>query len=591
MSDMGVNISLADTLPYLEQRFLSIFGKDAESTELASWFKSIQTTATQMTAGVQCVGMQRPIPFHGIYQPTRLIVKGRLSDAGESFSYEDRAGRSIALARITEERSVPIQQFLADKHDAIIFAGPGWGKTTFLHHVFRCCIRDEHTLPVLITLRRPTAVEDLERFLEAASRIQKRQHKSRTLLLVDGYDEISVKQRQYVSDALLKYQALEIGNFFLTCRDYYEVSQISAPEVRIDGFTLDEKYAFVKAFLAAFQSPLNHIEVVDEFETRGFSEFLSHPLLLALACIGKTSPSAIQPRSALRLLERALDVLCYRWDEKKGISRECVTPLDGKDRIKILRRIAYTAKSPHLPRSRAELEAAKQINLMNFDKVDPRQALMEIAKFYGILVPSEDGYEFVHRTIHDFLAAQYWVETGAFARTTHYDWSSRTAYAACLSEDATSILEAALAAQDGLPAVAEIFNNAPSFDMKRIAAAINSYFSKPSRVLYLDHSVPNRIAGNLGNDFIRLLSNRFLNFLVENYACARSAIKDVIVGHCLLELAARKLKLDYNSYSKAIDAYSSEKFTFNIIGIAPIQLGFLQPVNWLEVSARLESGL
>jgi hypothetical protein len=30
---MGVNISLADTLPYLEQRFFGIFGENADSTE------------------------------------------------------------------------------------------------------------------------------------------------------------------------------------------------------------------------------------------------------------------------------------------------------------------------------------------------------------------------------------------------------------------------------------------------------------------------------------------------------------------------------------------------------------------------------
>lgn len=588
MGDIGVNISLADTLPYLEQRFLGIFGKDAESVELATWFKSLQTTATKMAAEVQCVGMQRPIPFQGIYQPTRLIIKGRASDTRESFSYQDRTARSITAAKLIEGRSVSVQQFLDRRHDALIFAGPGWGKTTFLHHVFRCCVHEDNTLPVLFTLRRPSAVEDLERFVETASRIQRKQGRARTLLLVDGYDEISIQQRQRVSDALLKYQALEIGNFYLTCRDYYEVSQISAPEVRIDGFTLEEKYAFVKAFLAAFQSPLNHILVVDEFESRGFSEFLSHPLLLALACIGKTGPSSVQPRSALRLLERALDVLCYRWDEKKGISRECITSLDGKDRIKILRRVAYATKSPHLHRSRAEVEAAKQINLMNFDKVDPRQALVEIAKFYGILVPSDDGYEFVHRTIHDFLAAQYWVETGAFARATRWEWSARTAYAACLSEDATTILEAALLAPDGLPVVAEIFNNAPSFDPMRIAGAICKYFSKPGRIAHFDHSISGRIAGNLDPDFIQLLSNRFLNFLVETYSSARTHVKDVIVGHCLLELGERKLKLDYASYGKAMEAYGSEKFTFTIIGIAGIQLGFFQAPNWLEASKLLK---
>ena len=74
---------------------------------------------------------------------------------------------------------------------------------------------------------------------------------------------------------------------------------------------------------------------------------------------------------------------------------------------------------------------------------------METARFYGILVPCEGGWEFVHRTLHDFLAAQYWVETGEFARVTSYEWNARTAYAACRMHDSTRILEAALASKDG----------------------------------------------------------------------------------------------------------------------------------------------
>jgi hypothetical protein len=57
----------------------------------------------------------------------------------------------------------------------------------------------------------------------------------------------------------------------------------------------------------------------------------------------------------------------------------------------------------------------KQLDLLTFDRVDARQVLMETARFW-ILVPCEEGYEFVHRTLHDFLAAQFWVETGEFAK-------------------------------------------------------------------------------------------------------------------------------------------------------------------------------
>lgn len=37
----------------------------------------------------------------------------------------------------------------------------------------------------------------------------------------------------------------------------------------------------------------------------------------------------------------------------------------------------------------------------------------------------------------------------------------------------------------------------------------------------------------------------------------------------------------------ALQAYGSERFTFVIIGLAGIQLGFLQPANWAEASKAL----
>jgi hypothetical protein len=264
--------------------------------------------------------------------------------------------------------------------------------------------------------------------------------------------------------------------------------------VRIDGFTLEDKYRFVRAFLSAYESKLDPKEVVDDFEARGFSEFLSHPLLLALACILKTSRATVQSESATRLLERALDVICYRWDEQKGLNRHAVTPLDGKDRIQVLKRIAYVAKSAHVPQHRAEEQARKQLDLLTFDRVDARQVPMETARFYGILVPWEEGYEFVHRTLHDFLAAQFWVETGEFAKVEKYEWNARTAYAACRMHDATEIIEAALASDDGLPAVAEILANSPSFEIPRISEAIIRYFSKPTQLFrHSDGLKPKRI--------------------------------------------------------------------------------------------------
>jgi hypothetical protein len=577
MGSTSITFDLGESLPYLEQKFLRIFGKDEISLGEAEWFKSLQKTAVVQASQVHCVGAHRPIPFEKVYQPTRLTYKKSTDLSAEIYAFENRLSRAILAEKIFEEHAISVDDFISSREDAIIYAGPGWGKTTFLHHVFRRFLKSEGTLPVLITLRRESAVEDLRRLVDAASRVRKKQHKSQIMLLVDGYDELKTAHRHSVSESLLKYQSLELGNFLLTCRDYYPVYDVAATEVRIDRFTTDDRYRFVTAFLTNFASPLDPVKVVDELESRGLSDLLSHPLLLSLACILKTGASTLQARSVTRLLERALELLCYQWDEKKGVDRESSTPLDGKDRLKVLRRIAYIAKSSHLSRIAAETQAQKQLSLLTLDKLDPRKVLTEIAQFYGILVPTDDGWEFVHRTLHDFLAAQYWVESGEFAKTRNYEWNSRTAYAASLMEDATEIIEAALKAPDGLPTVAEILSNLASFDKARVKRAIFAYFSATEDRCRVFQSDSTRVAGMLESDFLRLSNTRFLDYLVESCASNRSNLADVVVGYCLLELRLRGVKLDFQTYEKALAGYGSHSFVFQIVGAGNVSLGKLNP--------------
>jgi hypothetical protein len=591
MENSGVTVSVgSDLLLYFEQRLLKMFGKDYDSVELANWFKGLQTSAFVQTSTVQILGMRNPLPFESLYQPTRLIVDPEPEDLRESqaYAWSDRTSVSIMRSRRFSESTVGIKEFLRRDQDAVILSGPGWGKTTFLHHIFRSSIRDESVLPVLITLRRPKAVEDLERYVENRAAIQKKQHRACALLLVDGYDEVNIEQRKRVAEALLNFQAQHAGKFYLTCREYYQLPQLAATEVRIDSFTREDQIRFVGVFLAAFERQQSPQSVISELEARGFAEFLSHPLLLTLACIVKTSSSSVQPRSALRLLERALEVLCNQWDEQKYIDRQRSTALDGTDRLRILKNIAAKAKSPYVPLARAEEVTRHQLALLGMDKVDPRQALIEVARFYGILVPAEDGYEFVHRTIHDFLAAKQCVESGEFAKTQKHEWNARTGYAACFVSDATEVLRLAFEAPDGLPAATEIIGNAASFDRPTIAVALINYFSRPGRILFYERleektgadydPLQNRIVGQFDSDFIRLANSRFLDFLVE-YCCEkRSPATDLLVAYSVGELYHRIKKLRFKTYEKALAAYKTERFTFHVAGAKQAQLDFLNPV-------------
>jgi hypothetical protein len=395
--------------------------------------------------------------------------------------------------------------------------------------------------------------------------------------LADGYDEITLSQQRLVSEALLRFQGFKVGKFYLTCREYYDVVNLAVPEVRIGGFKLQEKYKFVTAFLKAFESTLDPKQVVDELEERGFGDFLTHPLLLALACIVKTSPSSVQPRSALRLLERAIEVLSERWDAGKGLVRETATPLDGRDRIQVLKRIAFIATSNSLPKSRVEAAAQAQIDLLNLDKVNARQALLETAKFYGILVPMEDGWEFVHRTVHDFLAASYWVETGGFAAIKKHDWTARTAYAACLTQDATDIFTAALEAPDGLPVVAEMLSNGAPMNLKIVAHALRKYFSQPGRTTILSEPGSAIFTASLSSDFIRSAGTRVLDRLVEEYSKNRSAVGDSIVAYCLLELRERRLTLDHVTYDALKTGFREEHLVLQVPALGNIELAEMNP--------------
>lgn len=578
MADSSFSISIGDALPYLEEKFLRMIGRDAATLDEKQWMRSLHLTAINLTKSAQCVGMSEPVLFERIYQPTRL----RKNTRRRSFLFTDDQDDEGAAPWSNPDREevppeVTINEFISSKRDAIIFGGPGWGKTTFLHHIFRRLLYQESVMPILIALRRPTAVADLERIVDLSSEKKKDANKTHISLIVDGYDEVKTPERKRVSEALFAFQSYHVGNFYLSCRDHYEVLDLKAPEHHLDRFARVDKVRFITAFLSILDSRLDPNIIMEEFEARGLGYFLSHPLLLSLACIVRSSSQSLQPRSALRLLERALETLAFRWDDQRGVDRETYTPLDGRDRIQILKRIAHASKSPFLPESRVNELAQEELRFLTFDRVDPHRVLLETAQFYGIMVPAVDGWEFVHRSLQDYLAAKYSVETGEFAKITDYDWTTRTAYAACLMHNSRPVLEAALASPHGIPTATEILSNFPNFDLDRASSLIVDYFASEGRAWVIEMPSEDRIRGSLRNDFIRSANTPLLNRLVETCCTERTPTKDIVCGYCLLELRSREASLSSSLYGLVKKAYVTERFTFYLVSAGYVSLSSLCP--------------
>jgi hypothetical protein len=127
--------------------------------------------------------MHSPVPLETIYQPTKIAVEPGFT------LVRDKAGKTVERKLPSSPQSP--EELLKIPSDFAIIAGPGWGKTTLLHYFYLHILRTKEALPVLFTLRRKPAVEDLLRFVDELRKLKKIEKANRLILLVDGYDEIS----------------------------------------------------------------------------------------------------------------------------------------------------------------------------------------------------------------------------------------------------------------------------------------------------------------------------------------------------------------------------------------------------------------
>ena len=518
-------MDLGSGLPYLVDSVLGWFGKDSLSAEWKRKIQHLVKLSAEQAAFVQCVGMAKPVPITDIYQATDLIFP----EPGP--------------------RKRPIGEVLSSDTDLVIFAGPGWGKTTLLHWLYvRLCHEHQDIIPFLFTLRWPKCPADLAEFVDhlAAAGNKGLGKDQKLILLVDGYDEISDADRKLVSRSLLLFKSLRIGNFYLTCRSFYNIYDLAATHCEIEPFSQSDALGFVRAFGKIYGVPLNAELLLSELNEHGFSDFAAHPLMLTLVCILRTGPNPDIPRRAIGLIRRAIDTLTLRWDEQKGIHRRTDIPLDGEERVRCLMRIAFGMGALQVPVQEVEKSAKDHLYLLQVKGVDVRRLLDELARWYGILVPVDaHSWQFVHRTIHDYLAARFWVESGGFPTAYVKEWNARAAYATCLLPDATQNLCRMLLEAGDIAAFAECLYNRAPFNPTSVANAVLRRVAERGRFT-LDYQ-ETHVAVSTTEDFFSLASEEFLRAMVLLGSQRGGDNGEVVALYALSEFSRRKLrfKSDY----------------------------------------------
>jgi hypothetical protein len=521
MSD--VSIDLGSALPYLEDKFLRLLKQGPEQRVAGELFKKLVQQGQRDASTIQIIGMDRPIAIREIYQPVTLVP-----------------------ART--EMTVSAAELLRRHDDAIILAAPGAGKTVFLHHTFALAANSKEVVPLFISLRWSNAVLDLTEFLKHLVRGDQPQgRKQRLLLLLDGFDEISVGERQAVAQAVTTFQSLGLGNVYLTCRLHYDTDGLKAQHFRISLFTHEQSLSFVRGFARAYGADIQPTELLTELYAHRFGDFATNPLMLALVCILKSGPMPRLPRTAVGLIQRAIDTLTFRWDEARGIWRESKLPLDGLHRLSLLKRLAFLLSPDGASRLEVESITRDFLAAQHHPNLSPPHLLAEIAQWYGMFVPiTDDRWMFAHKTIHDFLAAQYWVESGEFAAADPKDWNVRSAYAACLIPDATHALVRALNARCDLGAFAECLFNQPRFEPILVAAALLDNLAQPYGRLYTGS--PPAVMRCASDEFLRVIAATALKR-------GKSEVNRIVLWWSLAEQRYRGLDMEPDVIPKAIAAY------------------------------------
>jgi len=245
----GVELDLEQVIADRWDWILGIFKKDSASTEARTWLKRHTQLALESARTVQIVGMSDPVPLEKIYQPTRLLVRSLAA-----VQLESRTQTLMSAGTATSSPHLGIQEFLQNRQNSVIKAGPGWGKTTFLHALFLRLlqIKDKAPFPLLFTLRQPEAIDEIEGLLQRLERVKSDVRTHKLVLLVDGYDEIPTEARQRVSALLAQYTSHNCGEYFLTCRDNYDIYGLPARHVGIAPFTYADQVEFMRAYFQFF---------------------------------------------------------------------------------------------------------------------------------------------------------------------------------------------------------------------------------------------------------------------------------------------------------------------------------------------------
>jgi predicted NACHT family NTPase len=262
------------------------------------------------------------------------------------------------------------------------------------------------------------------------------------LILIDGLDEISPKiYSEITSEIKTLFLNLTNSKVVLTCRGAsYNIQLENSNVYELCPLTDGQITYFVNKWFTS-SSEVN--DFFQKLNSSTFKEVSIRPLLLAHLCAlyEKTQKIPEKPKTVYKKL---VNLLLEEWDEERGIIRETnYNNFETERKFEFLCHFAYelTISFDSKVYSEDEIEEVFLRIAATFDlpKRETKKVIKEIESHNGIIIKSSyDSFEFAHKSMQEYLAAEYIVKMPSIPKKLIYDINiaNELAIAACLSSEA-----------------------------------------------------------------------------------------------------------------------------------------------------------
>lgn len=317
--------------------------------------------------------------------------------------------------------------FLPKVKKTILIDTAGMGKSTILKFLYLSAIDNKSGIPVLVELRKLTKTTKLidiiyEELCELDKAFEKEVmfdliKRGDFIFLFDGYDEITLSEREEVTSDLQDFISKAEKNIFamtsrpepaLACfADFMQYKIV--PLTKEEAFELINKYGQYSEVSAALIKKLKTKDYIE------IEKFLENPLLVSLLFKTFTYKSLI-PTKKHSFFRQVYDALFESHDITKGgyFIRKKHSNLDMDDFFRVLRGLGFvTAKDFKLEYSKDEL--ISYIALIKttdyFPDLKSKFAescfLKDLTTTVPIFIVDGNFYRWSHKSLQDYFAASF----------------------------------------------------------------------------------------------------------------------------------------------------------------------------------------